>query len=190
MATAPTHLYFTDEDKACRLLAEDPFALLVGFALDQQITVQQAFAGPLRLKQRLGTLDPGAIATTDPARLEALFREKPAIHRFPGAMATRIQDLAQTVVDDFGGDAASVWREAANAAELKKRIGSLPGFGEMKVKALGSVLARRFDVTAAEALLPGHRMLGDVDSPQALLDYQAEKRAYKASLRAAKAASS
>ena len=182
----PTHLWFTDDEEACRLLAEDPFALLVGFALDQQITVQQAFAGPLRLKQRLGTLDPATIAATDPAALEAAFREKPAIHRFPGAMATRVQDLAQAVVDDFGGEAANVWRGVTTAAELKKRIGSLPGFGEMKVRALASVLARRYGLALAEELLPDHRMLGDVDSPQALVDYQAAKRAYKASLRAAK----
>ncbi|HKI92609.1 MAG TPA: HhH-GPD-type base excision DNA repair protein [Gaiellaceae bacterium] len=190
MAKAPGRLYFTDEDEACRLLAEDPFALLVGFALDQQITVQQAFAGPLRLKQRLGTLDPGAIAATDPARLEALFREKPAIHRFPGAMATRVQDLAAAVASDYDGRAERIWTEATGTADLGRRIGALPGFGEMKVKALGSVLARRFGVAAAEALLPDHRMLGDVDSPQALIDYQAAKRAHKASLRAAKAAAS
>jgi uncharacterized HhH-GPD family protein len=183
--THPTHLWFTDDEAACKLLAEDPFALLVGFALDQQITVQQAFAGPLRLQQRLGTLDPAAIAAADPARLEAAFKEKPAIHRFPGAMATRIQDLAQAIVDDFGGEAAGVWRGATTAAELKKRIGSLPGFGEMKIRALGSVLARRYGLAFAEELLPEHTMLGDVDSPQALADYQAAKRAYKASLRAA-----
>ena len=190
MASTPDRLYFTDDDEACRLLADDPFALLVGFALDQQITVQQAFAGPLRLLQRLGTLDPGAVAATDPARLEELFREKPAIHRFPGAMAARVQGLAAAVAADYGGRAERIWTEAADTADLSRRIGALPGFGEMKVKALGSVLARRFGVTAAEALLPGHRMLGDVDSPQALLNYQAEKRARKASLRAAKAASS
>jgi uncharacterized HhH-GPD family protein len=181
----PTHLYFTDDDAACRLLAEDPFALLVGFALDQQITVQQAFAGPLRLRERLGTLDPGAIAATDPARLEQAFREKPAIHRFPGAMASRVQDLAQAIVEDYDGDAGRVWGEAADAVDLKRRIGGLPGFGEMKVKALASVLARRYGLAFAAELLPDHMMLGDVDSPQALVDYQSAKRAYKASLRAA-----
>ena len=93
-ATRPDRLYYTGVDEADVLLAHDPFALLVGFALDQQVPVQTAFAGPLKLQQRLGTLDPGAIAATDPAKLEAIFREKPAIHRFPGAMATRVQDLA------------------------------------------------------------------------------------------------
>ena len=185
----PEALWFSDDEAACRLLAEDPFALLVGFALDQQITVQQAFAGPLRLRDRLGTLDPGAIAATDPARLEEVFRQKPAIHRFPGAMAARVQDLAATVAEDYDGRAERVWTEAADAADLKRRIGGLPGFGEMKVKALASVLARRLGVAFAAELLPGHLMLGDVDSPQALLDYQAAKRAHKAALRAAKSPS-
>jgi len=183
----PEALYFTDDETACRLLAEDPFALLVGFALDQQVTVQQAFQGPLRLKQRLGTLEPGRIAATDPGRLEGAFREKPAIHRFPGAMATRVQELAATVAEEYGGDAARIWTEAADAADLRRRIGALPGFGEMKVKSLGSVLAKRFDVAVAEQLVPGHPTLGDVDSPQALADYQAAKRAHKAEWSAMKA---
>jgi uncharacterized HhH-GPD family protein len=177
----PEALWFTDDEAACRLLAEDPFALLVGFALDQQVTVQQAFLGPLRLKQRLGTLDPKAVAGAD---LEPLFREKPAIHRFPGSMADRVRELAATVADEFGGDASRLWTEAADGADLRRRISALPGFGEMKVKSLGSVLAKRFDVPAARDLVPGHPTLGDVDSPQALVDYQAAKRAHKAAMRA------
>ena len=184
----PEALWFTEDEEACRLLAEDPFALLVGFALDQQITVQQAFAGPLRLKQRLGTLDPAALARLDPADLEAAFRQKPAVHRFPGAMAARVQDLAAAVVDDYGGRAERVWADATDADDLRRRLGALPGFGEMKVKALGAVLAKRFGVTAAEPLAPVHQTLGDVDSPQALVEYQAAKRAYKAAQRAAKTA--
>jgi uncharacterized HhH-GPD family protein len=180
---APEQLYFTDDDEACRLIATDPFALLVGFALDQQVTVPTAFAGPLKIKQRLGTLDPKKIAEADPGRLEAAFREKPAVHRFPGAMAARVQELAATIVDDYDGDAARLWGEAKDGDELKERIGALPGFGEMKIKALGSVLAKRYGVAAAQPLVPGHHTLGDVDSPQALADYQAAKRAYKAKLR-------
>ncbi|HXH96775.1 MAG TPA: HhH-GPD-type base excision DNA repair protein [Gaiellaceae bacterium] len=182
----PDRLHFTDDDAANRLLAEDPFALLVGFALDQQVNAQTAFSGPLKLRERIGTLDPGAIAATDPARLEEAFRQKPAIHRFPGAMATRVQELAATVVDEYGGHAERVWTEAVDAPDLRRRIGGLPGFGAMKVTALGSVLAKRFDVAAAQELLPGHPTLGDVDSAQALADYQAAKRAHKAALRAAK----
>jgi uncharacterized HhH-GPD family protein len=183
-ATKPDRLHFTGVDEADALIARDPFALLVGFALDQQVSVPTAFTGPLKLQQRLGTLEPGAIATTDPGRLEAVFREKPAIHRYPGSMATRVQDLAATVVDEYGGDAERIWRDAADGADLRARISALPGFGEMKVKALSGVLAKRFGVRTAEEIAPSHPTLGDVDSPEALEAYQAEKRAYKASLRA------
>ena len=143
----PEALWFTEDEEACRLLAADPFALLVGFALDQQVTVQQAFLGPLRLKQRLGTLEPTKVAKAD---LEPLFREKPAIHRFPGSMATRVSELAATVAEDYGGDASRIWTEAADGKDLRKRIGALPGFGEMKIKSLGSVLAKRFGVEVAQ----------------------------------------
>jgi uncharacterized HhH-GPD family protein len=177
----PDALWFTDDEAANRLNAEDPFALLVGFALDQQVTVQQAFLGPLRLKERLGTLEPRKVAKAD---LEPLFREKPAIHRFPGSMAERVRDLAATVTDEYDGDASRLWTEAEDGADLRKRIGALPGFGEMKVKALGSVLAKRFDVPVAQVLVPAHPTLGDVDSAQALADYQAAKRAHKAAMRA------
>ena len=181
----PKALWFTEDEEACRLLAADPFALLVGFALDQQVTVQQAFLGPLRLKQRLGTLDPRKVAKAD---LEPLFREKPAIHRFPGAMATRVSELAATVAEEYGGDAARIWTEAADGKDLRKRIGALPGFGEMKIKSLGSVLANRFDVEVARELVPNHPTLGDVDSPQALTDYQAAKKEHKAAWMASKSA--
>jgi uncharacterized HhH-GPD family protein len=179
----PDRLHFTGNDEADELLAKDPMALLIGFALDQQVTVPTAFQGPLKLKQRLGTLDAGRIAKTDPAALEAAFREKPAIHRFPGNMARRVQDLAAFVDDRYDGRAERLWTEAKDANELKHRIEELPGFGEMKVKALGSVLAKRFDVAAAQGLVPNHPTLGDVDSAESLERYQAAKRAYKASLK-------
>ena len=186
--SAPDRLYFTGVDEADELIAQDPFALLVGFALDQQVPVPNAFQGPWKLKQRLGTLDPGKVAATDPARLEEVFREKPAIHRFPGNMARRVQDLASIVTEEYGGDASRIWRDAADGAELRKRISGLPGFGEMTVKSLGAVLWKRFGVPAAEALDPGHPTLGDVDSPQALEEYQAKKRAHKAKMRADRSA--
>jgi uncharacterized HhH-GPD family protein len=178
---APDRLYFTDDDEACTLIATDPFALLVGFALDQQITVQQAFLGPLRIKQRLGTLDPKTLAATD---LEPVFKEKPAVHRFPGAMAQRVQDLAAFVVEEYDGDAARLWMDARNGADLRERLAALPGFGDMKVRSVSAVLAKRFGIAAAQEIAPEHRTLGDVDSPQALVDYQAAKRAYKAEQRA------
>jgi uncharacterized HhH-GPD family protein len=180
----PDRLHFTGNEEADRLLVDEPMALLIGFALDQQVPVPTAFTGPLKLKQRLGTLDPGRIAKTDPAKLEAAFREKPAIHRFPGNMAQRVQELAAVVEEQYGGRAERLWAEARDADELRARIEELPGFGEMKVKALGAVLAKRFGVEAAEGLVPGHPTLGDVDSDEALATYQAAKRAYKASLKA------
>ncbi|HEV8103799.1 MAG TPA: HhH-GPD-type base excision DNA repair protein [Gaiellaceae bacterium] len=179
----PTALYFTDDPAACALLAAEPFAMLVGFAIDQQVTVQKAFAGPYVLKQRVGTIDPKKLAKLD---LTEAFTTKPAIHRFPAAMATRVRELAEVVAEDYDGDASRIWSEAADTADLKKRIAALPGFGEMKIKALGSLLAKQYGVAAAEGLAPGHHTLGDVTSPEELEAYQEEKRAYKAKLRAGK----
>jgi uncharacterized HhH-GPD family protein len=180
----PDRLYFTGDDAADVLLAKNPLALLIGFALDQQVTVPTAFLGPRKLEQRLGGLDAETIAGMDPAALEAAFREKPAVHRFPGNMARRVQELCATIVSEYSGDAARVWTDAADDADLRRRIESLPGFGPMKVKALGSVLAKRFGVKVAKGLVPTHPTLGDVDSPEALAQYQEAKRAHKAKLRA------
>jgi len=179
----PTQLYFTDSDEANELLATDPLALLIGFALDQQVPAQTAFSGPLKIKQRLGTLE---LARRDPAEVEAAFRERPAVHRFPGSMAARVQELCALVEEEYGGDASRLWREASDADDLRRRIEALPGFGQMKVIALGSVLAKRFGVSAAQGLVPGHPTLGDVDSREALERYQEAKRAHKARMRAEK----
>src|SRR3954447_23694310 len=180
----PDQLHFTDSEEANRLIATDPMALLVGFVLDQQITVQKAFAGPLDLKERLGSIDAATLASAD---LEPGFRERPAIHRFPGSMAKRVHDLAVHVRDTYDGDAARVWTEAADSDELRANLAALPGFGEIKIKAIGSVLAKRFGVEAAEELVPWHPPLGDADSKQALLDYQAAKKEHKKEWQKAKA---
>ena len=181
---APERLHFTDSDEANELIARDPLALLIGFVLDQQVPVQTAFTGPLKIKERLGTLDAAQIASTAPDRLEAVFRERPAVHRFPGSMAMRVRDLSAHVEAEYGGDAARLWQEAGDAAELRRRLEALPGFGEMKVKALSAVLAKRFGVEAARELAPSHPTLGDVDSREALEHYQALKREWKAKMRA------
>jgi uncharacterized HhH-GPD family protein len=173
----PERLHFTESDEANELIATDPMALLVGFALDQQVSVQKAFSGPLAIKERLGSLDADTLANAD---LEPVFRERPAIHRFPGSMAKRVHDLAVHIRDEYDGDAARVWTDAADTAQLRANLAGLPGFGEMKIKALGSVLAKRFGVEAATGLIPQHPTLGDVDSAQALADYQAEKKIHKA----------
>lgn len=187
--TPPPSLPFTGDPEADALLAADPLALLIGFALDQQVTVQKAFAGPLELRRRLGTLDPGAIAALDPADVEAAFRERPALHRFPGSMAGRVQELCAVVARDYGGDAARVWTDARDGADLEARLRALPGIGEMKAKTLVALLARRFGVRPAgwEAVAPSYPTLADVDSAEALARYQEQKRAAKASARAAKA---
>ena len=166
-------LHFTGDDEANKLLVEEPLALLIGFALDQQVPVQTAFSGPLKIKQRVGTLDAHTLATTD---LESAFREKPAVHRFPGSMAKRVQELAAVVEEDYGGHAERVWTDAKDGTDLRRRISSLPGFGEMKIKALSAVLAKRFGVESAQEIAPNHPTLGDVDSAQALEEYQAKKK--------------
>jgi uncharacterized HhH-GPD family protein len=172
----PERLYFTESDEANALNAADPMALLVGFVLDQQVTVQKAFVGPLALRERLGSLDAATIADAD---LEPVFREKPAIHRFPGSMAQRVHDLAVHIRDEYDGDAARVWTDATDAAQLRANLSALPGVGEMKIKAIAAVLAKRYGVAIAEPLVPAHPTLGDVDSAEALTEYQALKKVHK-----------
>jgi uncharacterized HhH-GPD family protein len=185
-ATRPDRLPFTGDDEADRLLVSDPFALLVGFVLDQQITVQKAFSGPMEIRRRLGHLDPTRISRTDPAELDRVFRERPAIHRFPGNMARQVQALATAVATSYGGEAGRIWREARDGAELESRLRELPSIGEMKSKTILAVLARRFGVElpGLSERLPQHPTLGDVDSADALARYQEGKRAHKAAMRA------
>jgi uncharacterized HhH-GPD family protein len=181
----PDRLYFTDSDEANELLAREPVALLIGFVLDQQVTVQKAFSSPLDLQRRLGTLEPARIAATDPAELDRIFREKPALHRFPGTMAERTQALCEALVADYGGDVTRIWRDAVDARDLERRLLALPGIGPMKVRSLLAILGKRFGIKPAgwDEVAPSHHTLGDVDSPEALAAYQAAKRAYKAQLR-------
>jgi uncharacterized HhH-GPD family protein len=173
----PDRLYFTESDDANALIASDPMALLVGFELDQQVTVMKAFQGPLALKERLGSVDAATLAAAD---LEPVFFEKPVIHRYPRSMAKRVHELAVYVRDRYDGDAARVWNEAADADELRANLTGLPGFGDMKIKSLAAVLYKHFGVEAARELMPNHPTLGDVDSPQALQEYQEAKRLHKA----------
>jgi uncharacterized HhH-GPD family protein len=179
-------LPYTGNDDADRLIAVDPLALLIGFALDQQVTVQKAFSGPLDLRDRLGHLDARKIAATDPSELDRVFRERPALHRFPGAMAAKVQALCAAIATDYGNDASRIWREAKDGKDLQARLSALPGFGEMKTRSVIAVLGKRLgvQVPGLDAVMPQHPTLGDVDSPAALAAYQAGKRAKKAELRA------
>ena len=188
ITTPPDQLPFTGDEEADRLIAHDPLALLIGFTLDQQVTVQKAFAGPLELKRRVGHLDAKRIAAMDPAELDEVFRRRPALHRFPGSMAGRVQAVCAAIAADYGGDAGRVWAEATDGADLEKRLLALPGVGAMKAKGLIAILVKQYGIRPPgwEAVVPKHPTLGDVDSAEALARYQAGKREQKAAARATK----
>jgi uncharacterized HhH-GPD family protein len=189
MPTPPASIPWTGDDEADRLLAADPNALLVGFVLDQQVPVQKAFAGPRVLVQRLGHLDPARIAAMPAGELEAVFKERPAIHRFPGSMAARVQGLCATLAERYDGDGGRVWGEATDGADLQRRLGELPGLGPMKVGSMLVLLHRQYglELPGLADLLPDHPTLGEVSSAEELAEYQAHKRAAKAARRAAAA---
>ena len=178
-------LHFTGDPDADALLAQDPLALLIGFVLDQQVPMPKAFSGPLVLRERLGHLDAATIAGMPPGELDEAFRQRPAIHRFPGSMAGRVQELCRAVVSDYGGRAERIWTDAADAEDLRRRLSALPGFGPMKVRICAAVLAKRLGVEVARPLVPDHPTPGDIDSDEARERYQEAKRAYKAKQRAA-----
>jgi len=186
--TPPDQLPFTGDEEADRLVARDPLALLIGFTLDQQVTVQKAFAGPLELKRRIGHLDAAKIAAMEPADLDEVFRRRPALHRFPGSMAGRVQAVCAAIAADYGGDAQRVWADAKDGADLERRLLALPGVGAMKAKGLIAILVKQYGIRPPgwESVLPKHPTLGDVDSADALARYQAGKREQKAAARASK----
>jgi uncharacterized HhH-GPD family protein len=180
-------LPFTGDPEADQLLVSDPLALLIGFVLDQQVPLQKAFSGPIELRRRIGRLDAREIAAMDPDKLDAVFRERPALHRFPGNMAKRTRELAAYLVETYDGDASRIWREARDGADLHARLLALPGFGPMKAGTLLAILGKQLGVAPAgwEAFLPDHMTLADVDGPEALRRYQTWKGAMKAEKRAA-----
>ena len=184
-----THLWLTDDEAHCRLLAEQPAALVIGFILDQQVTVQKAFRGPADLLERVGTLVPAQLAALSVEQMEAAFSLKPALHRFPSAMAKRVREAMRIVAQEYGGNAARIWWEADGLEDLEARLAAIPGLGGMKRTSMIAVLARQCGVpiTGWEDRIPAWGTLGDVDSPEALQAYQARKRAVKAAARAAAA---
>ena len=182
----PVALYFTDDADANRLLAEDPLALLIGLVLYQQVPVEKAFSGPAALQERLeGRLDAGAIAAMDPEALESIFKERPAIHRFPTAMAKRTQALCAHLSEIYGGRPDGVWMDAADAGEIIRRLKGLPGFGDYKSKVTFTVLAKRLEIRLEgwEQALANFPSVGDIDGPGQLNDFKARKKAWKASYR-------
>jgi uncharacterized HhH-GPD family protein len=185
--TTTDRLPFTGNDEADRLLAADPLALLIGFALDQQVPLQKAFSGPLELTRRIGGLDARQLAAMDAETLETTFRTPPALHRFPNSMARKVQDLCAYLVERYDGDAGRIWREAADGKDLYGRLRDLPGFGPMKAETLVAILGKQLGGAPAgwEAFVPDHMTLGDVDGPEALRRYQDWKKGMKAEKRAA-----
>jgi len=175
-------IVWTDDPAANRLLETDPLALLIGMVLDQQVKMEKAFGGPYELKRRLGHLDARKIASMDPEALDKVFRERPALHRFPGSMAKRVQAMCAAIVSDYGGDAGSVWRDARDGDDLAVRIKKLPGFGDMKVRILVSILAKKFDVRPKgwEKHAASWHTVADVDSAETMAKAREVKREMKA----------
>jgi uncharacterized HhH-GPD family protein len=173
---------WTDDPAANKLLETDPYALLIGLVLDQQVKMEKAFGGPYELKRRLGHLEVRKIAAMDPDQLNVVFRERPALHRFPGSMAGRVQALSKVIVEEYGGDAGSVWTAARDGDDLAARIKRLPGFGDMKVKILVAILAKRFGVKPDgwEKHAASWHTVADVDSPESMAQARVVKREMKA----------
>lgn len=189
----PPKLPFSGDDAADRLLEKDPLALLIGMVLDQQIPLEKAFRSPLVLKERMGgTLDVRAIAEADPDELVAIFSEPPALHRFPGSMAKRVQEVCRHLLDEYGGKADRVWKTAADGHELLRRMKAMPGFGDQKAKIFVALLGKRLGAApegwaaaAGEYGEPGSfRSVADIDGAQALKQVRAFKKEMKARAKA------
>jgi len=190
-------LRLAQDPEADALLESDPFALLAGMLLDQQIPMERAFAGPATIARRLGVerLDPEDIAGLDPDSFAAVLSEAPAVHRFPGAMAGRIQTLARVVVEDYDGDTAQIWVTADSGQELVTRLAALPGFGEQKAKIFTALLGKQLGVrppgwreaAGAYGEDGSRRSVADVTGPESLTEVRAFKKALKAAAKAAEA---
>ncbi|MBO9553697.1 HhH-GPD-type base excision DNA repair protein [Cellulomonas sp.] len=189
-------LWLTGDPAADRLLSEDPFALLIGMLLDQQVTMESAFAGPAKIADRMGGLDPARIAAAAPDEFVALCSTPPAVHRYPGSMAGRIQAVAAEVVGTYGGDVTRLWTDGdPDGATVLKRLKALPGFGDQKARIFLALLGKQAGVTpdgwreAAGAYgdVDARRSIADVTDPQSLAEVRATKQAAKAAAKAARA---
>jgi uncharacterized HhH-GPD family protein len=188
-------LTITSDPDADELLSKDPTALLIGMLLDQQVPMETAFAGPWKIQQRVGTLQPGSVADLDPDVLEAAFRQTPAVHRYPGAMAGRVQSLCRVVQQEWDGDAARIWTQGdPDGAEVLRRLRGLPGFGEQKAKIFLALLGKQYGYRGAgwqEASAPygepgSHLSVADITGPESLAAVREHKRAMKAAAKAGK----
>lgn len=188
-------LSITGDPAADQLLTDDPFALLVGMLLDQQVAMEAGFAGPAKILERVGSLDPAEIAGQEPEAFEAAFRQTPAVHRYPGSMAGRVQALAVTVRDEWGGDASAIWtKDSPDGAHVLARLKALPGFGDQKAKIFLALLGKQYGYdgsgwreAAGDYGQPGHRSVADITSPESLVKVREFKREQKAAAKQAKA---
>jgi uncharacterized HhH-GPD family protein len=188
------NLCLTQEPEADQLLSEDPFALLVGMLLDQQIPMEVAFGGPKKIADRIGAFDARAIADYNPDEFAALCSQTPAIHRFPGSMSKRVQALAQVIVDEYGGDPAALWSDGADGPDVLRRLKALPGFGEQKAKIFLALLGKQYGVTpkgwraaAGDYGKAGtHMSVADVKDARSLQKVRTYKKEAKAAAKAAK----
>jgi uncharacterized HhH-GPD family protein len=186
-------VYLASTDEANALLEQNPFALLVGMQLDQQIPMEKAFTGPAVLQERMGKpFSASAVAELDPEVLTELCSRPPAVHRFPRAAAGRLHTLADRIVTDFDGDAASLWRTSSSGDELVRRLGSLPGFGPQKARIFTALLAKQFAVkprgwttAAGDYAAKGYRSVADVVDQASLEKVRAHKKSVKAAAKAA-----
>jgi uncharacterized HhH-GPD family protein len=187
---APTQLALAQDAEADKLLATDPLALLIGMVLDQQVPLEWAFLGPHTLTQRLGTnLDVAKLAEMDEDTLVTIFCDRPALHRYPAAMARRVHEMCRVIVDEYNADPAAIWETAADGKELYKRIKALPGFGDMKAKIFVALLAKQFGVRPDgwEAVAGDFGQAGSFLSVADIVDEASlgKVRAYKAQKKAA-----
>ncbi|GAA3591540.1 HhH-GPD-type base excision DNA repair protein [Agrococcus terreus] len=188
-------LHLSGDPAADALLSEDDFALLTGMLLDQQITMEAAFAGPAKLRDRIGRLEPAEVAGMDPDAFQAVMAEKPAVHRFPGSMAKRVQQLAQAIVDDWGGDTAAIWRQGSpDGPEALRRLQALPGFGEQKARIFLALLGKQCgfegagwrEAAGAYGEEGAKRSVADIVDADSLAEVRKAKQAAKAAAKAAK----
>lgn len=187
-------LHITDDDAADQLLTENPLALLIGMLLDQQIAMETAFTGPLKIRERAGSVDAATIAGYDPEEFVEVFRQTPAVHRFPGSMAGRVQTLCQTIVDDWGGDASAIWASGdPDGPTVLKRLKALPGFGEQKAKIFLALLGKQYgfagsgwrEAAGSYGDEGSFRSVADIVSPESLTKVREYKRAAKAAAKEA-----
>ena len=187
-------IHITGDDAADQVLTDDPFALLVGMMLDQQYPMEHAFRGPAKVLGRFGSIEPATIAAADPEEFAALCATPPAIHRFPGSMAARLQELARLVEERYDGDTARLWTEATSGQDLLKRVMALPGFGKQKAQIFVTLLAKQLGVrpegwesVVGDYALEGHRSVADVTDPASLQKVRDFKKQKKAAAKTASA---